>query len=381
MFEYEKLKEDYEGFQSPRVQVLVAGKNVATDKKQQFSISNIQIDLTCGFEASVAEFVIYNSYNELKREYMFKELKPYITIGSAVSISIGYGPNVREVFRGFISEVNFVFRRGEAPGVEVHAMDFKGIMMANNYAKQIKAECYSEAVKEILEQAFYQKLKGDTGVFNNITIADTPDKPKQGGKKETTDKTIEMVCESDYEFVVKAAKKYNYEFFQAGDTIHFRQAKCDTQTLMNVGPETGLMAFEIGYNMTGLAGKIEVRNTDPGKGQIVKYAIKNKGKLSQGSIAKQLVDKQTRVYIDPTASSQIEAENRARYLLEDMSYRLGTLEADFIGLPELTPGKFIEVTGFGTPVKNKFYIYSVHHSMEANKLFETHVTGKASTQV
>ena len=40
-----------------------------------------------------------------------------------------------------------------------------------------------------------------------------------------TDKTVEMVAESDYEFVVKAAKKYNYEFFVSGGNVYFRKAK------------------------------------------------------------------------------------------------------------------------------------------------------------
>ena len=95
-------------------------------------------------------------------------------------------------------------------------MDVKGVMMAGSYSTQLRAKNYSDAVKEILEKTAYEKL-GMQGmqVIKEIKIDNTPDKqrallnPTQG----TSDKTIEMVAESDYEFVVKAAKKHNFEFF------------------------------------------------------------------------------------------------------------------------------------------------------------------------
>lgn len=376
MFKFKDLKNDYENFSVPFVFIMVSGKDIDKDKKG-FAVSNIRVETTSGFESNIAEFTIYNCYDRLKHQYLFNDVKKYITIGSPVSIAMGYGTQAREVFRGFISQVNFVFRTMEVPGIEVHCMDLKGIMMANCYAKQIKAGCYSEAVTKILEQGFYQKLKGQDNVFDDISVADTPD--KQQGNKGTTDQTIEMVCESDYEFIVKAAKKFNYEFFQAGGKVLFRKAKSDTQTNIVLSPETGLLAFEIGYDVTGIVGKVEVRNTDPGKGKNVTATQKSKGKLSKGNKAKQLISNQTRVYIDPSAASKKDADYRAQYLMEDMSYRFGTLELDMIGLPEIVPGKFIEMDGLGTAASNKFYVQSVVHEMMANSFYRTHVSGRAAT--
>ena len=379
MLDYEQIKGDYESFEKPVVMVQVGGKDIDADKNG-FAISNIHVENTSGFEASVADFTVYNTFDPVGKVFKFDKVKKYVLIGSPVIISMGYGKKVREVFRGFISAVNFVYRRDEIPGIEVHAMDVKGIMMANCYVKQLKAASYSEAVNEILKQSFYQKLKGSDNVFEKIDVADTPDKKEGGGgQQEATDQTIEMVAESDYEFVVRAAKRFNYEFFQSSDTIIFRKAKSDTESLIELSPETGLISFEIGYDVTGLVGSVEVRNTDPGKAKLVKSAQKLKNKMSTGNKAKQLVTKQTKVYIDPTAASVKDAELRAQYLLEDMSYRFGTLEADILGLPEMIPGKFIEVKGLGNPVSNKFYVSSVTHFMEAESFYYTHISGKAST--
>ncbi len=376
MESFEQLRSKYEDFRVPKAMIMVSGKDISTDKSG-FTVADIVVELTCGFEASVAQFTIYNVYDPIYHEYQSSKVKKYITIGSPVEIHLGYDFKLSPVFKGFVNEVVFVFRKGEPPGIEVHAMDIKGIMMANNYAKQISADSYSDAVKAVFDQSFYQKLKGDKNVFSKLKITDTPDKKPGGGKKETTDRTIEMVNESDYEFVVRAAKRFNYEFFQVLDTVYFRKAKSDTVPLMDIGPYEGMMAFEIGYDVTGLAGKIEVRNTDPAKGKLVKYAIKLDGKLSESGKAKGLVGKQNKVFIDPTASTQQEAEYRAKYLKEDMSYRYGTMEVDMVGLPEFVPGKFLSVDGLGKNVSNKFYLYSVVHSMTGDSMFTTHLTGKA----
>ncbi len=378
MFDFQELKKTYGGFNYPLVRVKVGGKNIADDKGG-FSVSDIFVELTSGFEASVAEFKIYNTYDPMLHEFRFEDVKKLIALGSSVEICMGYGDQVRDVFRGFISQVNFVFPREEIPAVEVHAMDIKGIMMANSYAKQLTAQCYSEAVKQLLDQPFYQKLNGDNGLFKEISITETPDKPQGGDDKSATDKTIEMVNESDYEFVVRAAKRFNYEFFQSNDTILFRKAKSDTQDLIAIGPFDGMISFEIGYDVTGLVGKVEVRNVDAAKGKMFSSNKKLEGKMSEGNIAKQLVSKQMKVYIDPTAATKKDAEYRADYLMEQMSYRFGTLESDVIGLPEILPGKFLQVKGLGKGASNRFYISSVTHSMQKEGTYITHVSGKAAS--
>ena len=54
-----------------------------------------------------------------------------------------------------------------------------------------------------------------------------------------------MVAESDYEFVVKAAKKHNFEFFTECGQVYFRKAKSDTSILMEIGPATGMHSFDV----------------------------------------------------------------------------------------------------------------------------------------
>ncbi len=378
-FDYQALKKKYGNFAHPILHVQVGGKDFSKNKAG-LQISDVEVEMTSGFEAALATFWIYNCYNRITCEFNFEDLKKYICMGSCVVISMGYGTYVREIFRGFIARVNFVFRQEEIPGVELTAMDVKGIMMAGNYSRQLKATSFSDAVKEILNKTAYTRLQSNE-VITSIQITDTPDKTQKGnagGEEKASDKTIEMVCESDYEFVVKAAKKFNYEFFSIGGVVYFRKAKYNKELLMEAAPGDGLKSYEVGYDVTGMVEQVEVRGMDVGKSKLISSKKKMKNKLSMGNKAKPLIKNSQKVYIDPTITSKEEAEDRAEYLAEDISYRLGTLEAEFIGLPELTPGRFLKIKGLGSAVSNTFYLVTVRHIMD-DRGYITKVTGKTAS--
>ncbi len=391
--EYESLATKYMNFKHPEVMVKVGGKNIV-ESKSNLAISDVEVEMTSGFEAAMATFWIYNSYSMTRSMFLTEDLKPYITLGTTVEIYMGYSGTVREVFKGFIAKVNFSFQREEIPGVEVTAMDIKGIMMANNYSKQLKESYYHVAVKKILEEE-YSSLKS-AGIVEEIRVSATPDDPaasstQSGGvgtgagmggmgnaeDSGTTDRTIEMVCESDYEFVVKVAKRYNFEFFSIGGDVYFRPAKENKEELIELGAATGMRNMSVEYDMTGLVSKVEVRSVDVGKGKLVTSSQKINNKISQSSKAKQLLKSSKKVYIDPTVTSKEEAGYRANYLVEDMSYRYGTFEAELIGLPDLIPGRFVRLVSLGTSVENLFYLTSVRHVM-AEDGYLTYLTGKAA---
>ncbi|MEG2744814.1 MAG: hypothetical protein RR913_03990, partial [Oscillospiraceae bacterium] len=187
--------------------------------------------------------------------------------------------------------------------------------------------------------------------------------------------TIEMVAESDYEFVVKAAKKFNFEFFVDRGAVIFRKAKSETANLATLGPGCGITDFHIEYSLTGLVGKIEARSMDPGQGRAITSQSILLNALSASGKAEMLVGKASKVYVDPTISTQAQADARAASLMETMSYRLGSLEAECVGIPELAPGRFITVSGLGAPADNVFYITSVVHEFLPEGGFRTKLIG------
>lgn len=376
-YKYENLKKEYEDFENPVIVLKIDDKDFKNNKKG-LVVSDIEVELTAGYEASMATFSIYNAFDNDASKFKIEEVKKYICLGSAVELALGYGSVAKLVFCGFIAKVNFFYEKGDIPGIRVTAMDVKGIMMANNYSKQLKAKNYSDAVKEIFSMNAYITMNTKK-VIKRVDISDTPDKKLGADSSKESDRTIEMVCESDYEFVVKAAKKYNYEFFTEQGIIYFRKAKSNSEVVMELSPAAGLRDFDVEYDITGLVEQIQARSMDNGKAKLIQAKRKFSNKISIGNKAKQYIKKSEKVYLDPTIDSVEEADYRVQSLMEEMSYRFGTLECSTIGIPDLFPGKFIKLDAIGYPPENKFYLTTVKHRFSEESGFETFLVGKAAS--
>ncbi len=377
---FDSLQNKYGGFGLPQVQVAVNGKKFK-DKRGLAVISRVSVELSSGFEASVASFRVYNLFDTSTSQYRLKDISDSMQLGNAIEVSLGYIGQLCPVFTGFISEVHYLLEEGDVPCLEVHAMDAKGIMMAGRYAQQLTARSYGEAVREVLSRTAIEKLKS-SGAISSIDVEATPDDPSQNpGQTEKLRKThrMDMVSESDYEFIVKAAKKHNFEFYVENGRVIFRRAKRGAGTLMEIGVGKGVTGFDIGYGLTGLVGEVEVRSTDPSKSD----SITAKKKIPPATIspsrnARALVAGSHKVYIDPSISSPKQAGTRAESLVEEISFRLGSLDCECVGMPELRPGYYVDFVGAGAPADNHFYITDVVHELDDIKGYTTKLTGKAS---
>lgn len=374
-YSYDSLKKSYSDFMFPMISVVVGGKNFS-ENKHKLIISDMCIDLSTGFEASVATFSIYNTYNRETGQYELSRFKQFVSLGSSVSISIGYSDRLTEVFVGFISSVQFI--NGVEPHhVEVTAMDVKGIMMAGQSARQLMADNYKKAIEEIFQGELYQKIQS-LGIYTTASIAMTPD--ATSGRQQN--ESIEIVSESDYEFVVKAAKRFNYEFYIECGKIYFRKAKDTAENcLIELQASGAVKDYTITYDMTGLVKKVEVRGMDVTKGMLVTATASTSNKISTGNKAKSLISHTSRVVIDAGVTSKEAAQYRADSVLEDISYRFGSLECDCIGLPELMPGHFIRITDLGEPCNTDFYVTHTRHIINDHDGYHTQITAKAATLV
>lgn len=372
-YSYSELKSKYDGFQEPVSIVKVNDKRISDDKNK-FIIGDVFVDITSGYEASIAGFSIYNCYDIVNQCFLMDKLKQYISLGSCVTIYLGYAANALHVFTGFISRVNYVYSKREQPHVQVSCMDVKGIMMANNFCRQLVSLSYSNAVNEIFEKPLYAKLQSKQ-IMNSVSITATPDS-RIVSNAESVDSSIEMDNESDYEFVVRAAKRFNYEFFIDCGNVIFRKAKAGDSELMELTARNGIRSLDVQYDCTGIAGSISVRGTDVDKGRVIEATLKNNNKISIGNIAKQYVKNNTKVYVDASIKSQSDADNRVAYYMEEVSYRFGSLECECIGIPEVKPGNFIKISEFGEGIDNSFYVVGVIHTMNQEDGFVTKIIGK-----
>ena len=149
-YQYDKLRQIYNDFESPILSVTVEGKRFE-DNNAGMIIGEFYAELTSGLEAAEAVYRIYNCTDLKDGTYLSEELKPYILLGSYTVIEAGYEGAVEEVFRGYVASVEFACSEEEIPCASVTIMDIKGVMMGNIAEKQLRAVSWGEAVKEILK--------------------------------------------------------------------------------------------------------------------------------------------------------------------------------------------------------------------------------------
>lgn len=403
-YTYEKLKKRYRNFDGkPAARIIVNGKDLEKELTPQIVLMEVEVENTVGYEASIASFRIggfWQSHGEHGGgQFELTKLKKTMVLGNSVTILMGYEPAFRTVFKGFISRINLVHPKASGePGagtgsIIVTAMDVKGVMMASSFHKQLRAKYYSQAVEEIFHKTAYTLAKkepkdenGVGGCIQKILVEPTPDKDNS---ESYIDRTMEMVGESDYEFVVKAAKKFNYEFFVSAGYVTFRKRMEMKDILLVVDPKAQglLQSFDISYDISGLVSSVEVRGMDPEKGVMftTKEADNKRGLLdniSVGNAAKNILSSAEMLYIDPTIKTLEEAKWRQEYLKQENQYRFCTMEAEVRGLPEFTAGRFITFEGYGEYVNNTYYLEKVRHVMRTNdalggQQFWTELTGKA----
>lgn len=375
-YDFENLKKKYRAFQQPIAVLKMADRELGG--RTGYPISDVEIDLTCGYEASVAEFSLYHVYNKDTASFEVADaLKRYIALGAKTEIALGYGVAAELIFVGAVMRVSYRYDSDEIPCIRVSAMDVKGVMMAGVYSRQLMARSCSEAVKEIFHRNAYAGMQG-SGVIRGIQVTDTPDQISPGSAADgmpVTDRSMEMAAESDYEFVVKAARRYNYEFFTECGIVLFRKPKADKNVRIVVSPACGLYRFDISYDVTGLVNKVTVRATDPGKAKVISSQVKNRASLP-GKV-KTLLKGSEKVYIDASAASVEETGYRADSLMEDISYRYGSLECEVQGLPEYLPGYFVEVSGVGETADNRFYVTRAVHRLTKDGRYIVKLEGKA----
>ena len=87
---YKQLQMKYSEMAFPRALVELGGKQFENKAGDMF-INDIHVELSAGFEASVASFRIYNVFDSEEGCFRFEEIKKQVVIGKSVTIKL-HGP-------------------------------------------------------------------------------------------------------------------------------------------------------------------------------------------------------------------------------------------------------------------------------------------------
>lgn len=341
---FKSLAKKYDNFCAPAVEITVGSTKLMTGK--DLDITNVEVELTSGFEASGCVFVIAGAYDVEKTDFS-KDISS-IQIGEKVEVSIGY-VRKESVFKGYINQIDYNFGMDtEGFEIRVECMDVKGLLMKNRRLEFFTEKSADDIVKKILaESPVSTFLSG-----KEIDIC-----PKE---------EVPFRCHmmTDYEVVVEQASKQGFEFFIIQGKAYFRKKKKVTSSMMKLSPQNGIISARLSLSGQQLVKKIEVRSIDEESGKQIKGFANVSGKFSKGSSAKMMIGNSTQVFYEPAVKDANEAKKRAAARAEAIENQFGEMEVECVGIPEIVPGRFIDIQQLSSQADMKYYVQYVKHQID-----------------
>ncbi|MGN1423796.1 MAG: phage late control D family protein [Oscillospiraceae bacterium] len=352
-FSIDQLRKKYSGFSDSGCSVSVDGYEIT----EKFSVREVTVQLTAMYEASYADFTIFNGFVESGEGYeMDKELSQKLKLGKKVTVSMGYGKELTEVFIGHVDSVRAEYIADMGFSITVTCLDGKGMMM-NSFRSEIKTnrKKYSDAVKDTL--ALYSSF------ITSSKITASPELTLP----------FSQLNESDYDFVVRLAKRLNYSFYILLGKAYFVPFGEDRTSLVQITPKTHIYGFSMETGLRRRFSKVVVVNNDEQdekkqiKSEVTSVNGLESGSSSSAAANSAITGNMVKTIVDVSASTGEIAKSLAQAELDRRSYDSVEGEVEINGLPEMIPGVFAELSGFGSSFEKSYYIKKVTHRLSQER--------------
>lgn len=353
------LKEKYAEFSSPCYAVKINDKEI----DQQYCKGGLTIELSAKYEASGCSFTISNAFlkdSDTKLK-IADDLKKLIKLGNKVEAYAGYRTGgVVSVFTGYIDSIDLDYDKDDGILYIIECLDAKGIMM-NSFRSETKVSMkkYSEAVENIVKK------------YSSLVKINSMNLDKSDGELTTL---IEQHNESDYDFIVRLAKKIDYCFFIEKGSLLFKPfSKLSKENFFQFDINYYMLEFKMTSSLKNQVSSVTVRaNNEKDPTSPFEAKANSPKSLANGSninkkAASIITNDVSQTVIDLTTDSMERAKKLAQARLNLLSYHLYSGSVKTMGIPELLPGYIAEVIGFGDAFDKKYFISKVIHKIKDDK--------------
>lgn len=337
-YKYEDLRRKYDDFCVPLIRIKMNGTELVSTMK----LSILDLKVTLSLEAASTVVFRLGDIYDMESHSFDSDVKNKFALGSIVEVELGYQSTAQKIFKGFVAMIGAEY--GEVPALVVTLMDVRRLMMLSGSRQLLyDVKNYSDAVKKIMGN--YSKLCS----FKMDATSDELKKPVSQ-------------MQNDYLFITKdliQSGKVDREFFVLGEEAYFRTPRKVTKPVMTIMFGRELYSLKLQEEFQDL--KIEVSGYDS-EGQEMPTGEK---KIEKPKGQKKLLS-ETPVYTvsDPDADSQAKVKARAETIAAGKKWRACSAWGDTVGLPELIPGRYVEVKELEKDLGNhKYYIKEVVHEI------------------
>lgn len=277
-----------------------------------------------------------------------------IQLGAVCTLSLGYAGTEETVFSGFVYEAVW-----DSPlrcpwmKVEMTCMDVRGQLMLSSCSDAGAARTLSQLVSKLLGQSCCTRMA-------NAQVKAIP---------KDWDLPFQRTGPTDFEILCSAADFLCFEFYAYADTVYFGPARNSSETAVTFDGSNGLMRLRRRRSLAGQCAGVAVSGADD-KGERI-YAREARTADSgfgigqiKSALALDLFE------ADPTVRTMAQAQYLAKERMKERQRRSSMLLGQCTGIPELRPGRFVQVTGLNEQVNGSYYLQTVTHTIDETG-FET----------
>ncbi|MCL2381509.1 MAG: peptidoglycan DD-metalloendopeptidase family protein [Treponema sp.] len=283
-------------------------------------------------------------------------VKELIAYKSEVSIHLGYKDDVEEVFSGEVLSFRGIFQEAGAELLEVSGSNVLNRLSHGTHYRSYENKKPSEVIRGLLEAHSLQGEVEDFGSMNPYQLKEV---------------------QSDYQCLLKLARKYGKEVYASGRTVYVRNeitARKD-ELIYELGKT--LKSFDAGMNIKGLITRVEYHGWDylrgenySGKVELQDLPVKVGGNrewepksLGQKSPVETL--------IDHNSPDSEDARQQAIGLLQENSYQLYQAQGSVEGNYKIRPGMRTVMKMVGESFEGEYIIKSVEHQFDSGSGYRT----------
>lgn len=345
-----------QNFAHPKAVVKIGGSPL----NGAYRPNDFQIALSASFQAGFCRFKLEKAFvftDDCTAIALDAALQNNIALGKKVEIQLGYGDAAATtVFVGYIDAVYTDYDARFGVSLTLECLDAKGVMMNSVHSEQkVGLKKYSAAIEDVLNA--YTSLIAETAIDGDDDDIETP---------------IEQHNESDYDFIVRLARKLNCLFYlQGGKAVLAKRTGLSSAAAVSYKIGEYVEAFKMQLSLKNKVSSVTVRaNDEKDPAQAVAGSASSYQKLTEDGSAQTsafssiLPQRAARVVIDPTVTSNAQAQARAEAILYELYADLMTGSILTPGIPDVFPGQTVSVDGFGSPYDKKYFVRRVTHTLK-----------------
>ena len=351
-YPFSALKLKYGNFYAPECEITIGSLKL---KNSEISIPEVEVELAADGTAGGCRITVADKYDYQSNSWD-SALISALKVGEKLKISMGYVKK-SEVFFGFVDDYTIEYSAQTGPRIYITGMDGLGYLMSVRSRVFAGKKKVGDLVKQLLNDAV------SAGAAQKVTVGMT-----------LKDMTVQRIVEGEdsFTFLNALSRQTGASFFCVDGEMIFDTVASFSLALTTLEYGEGLRSFSKRLSLAKQPGKVIVHgrdiNNEPIVGEASSTKLSGDGKAAASTASKMLkksVYEEDNPLVLTAAECKTLAQNRFDALAQDYVFGEGVC----VGLPELIPGRYIEVDGMDKNTNGSYFMKKVVHTLNEDGYF------------